>query len=99
MAMDFTVIQPVRQHFGDFPGPDVREIKLSRTEEDVEFVGASKDYIFSCPNVDRDEWAVLQFESLGVNAENERFGTDQKFQSRNIIRIKALPQKSMLPQK
>lgn len=69
MATDYTVIFSVRQRFGD----NTQEGQFP-TEQEAPFVGREKDFPFSCPNVNRAQSAVLQFESLGV-------------QSRNIIRI------------
>jgi hypothetical protein len=77
MAMDFTVIQPVRQRFGDATA-DLAEIE---EEQEAPFVGKSKDFPFSCPNVIRGQTAVLQFESLGVSA-GQRQG-----RPRDIVRI------------
>jgi hypothetical protein len=68
MAADYTVIQPVRQRFGDNvtnasdPEADWHEYPI---EINAPFVGVSKDFPFSCPSVDRSEWGVLQFGSLG----------------------------------
>jgi hypothetical protein len=56
MGSDFTVIIQVRQHFGNeedaFPGV---------------FAGANKEFRFVCPDVDPGETAVLLFQSLGVD--------------------------------
>ena len=78
MSMDFTVIQPVRQRFGG-PGLDAdpREIDL-----DAPFVGESKEYFFDCPNVDASQWAMLQFQSAGVE-----WPTDIPNDFKNILRI------------
>lgn len=82
MPSDFTIIQPVRQRFGD----DDPEFSLPQ-ELEAPFVGAAKDFRFECPGVDSSEMAVLQFESLGVRA-----GSFQPFvvpqpPPRNILRI------------
>jgi hypothetical protein len=82
MPSDFTIIQAVRQRFGD----DDPEFSLPQ-ELEAPFVGAAKDFRFLCPGVDSSEMAVLQFESLGVRA-----GSFQPFvvpqpPPRNIIRI------------
>jgi hypothetical protein len=74
MASDFTVIQAVRQRFGGGP---VSEFPF---EQQAPNVGNSKDFRFSCPNVNPSEIGVLQFESLGVTA--GRFA-----QERNILQI------------
>jgi hypothetical protein len=64
MACDFTVIQAVRQQFGDTTkGADGQEYEI-QLEQDAPFVGLSKDFRFSCPSVDSTQMAVLQFESL-----------------------------------
>src|SRR5262245_49046813 len=69
MATDYTVIFSVRQRFGD----NKQEGQFP-TEQEAPFVGKAKDFSFQCPNVNRAQKAVLQFESLGV-------------QSKNILRI------------
>jgi len=77
MPSDFTVIQSVRQRFGDARA-DLAEI----TEElEAPFVGQSKEFPFSCPNVVIGQTAVLQFESLAVSA-GQRQGL-----ARNILQI------------
>jgi hypothetical protein len=75
MPSDFTVIQSVRQRFGD------ETLEQAAVEKQAPFVGASKDFPFACPRVDRTAEAVLQFESRGVQSGyyDER--------PRNIIRI------------
>jgi hypothetical protein len=78
MPSDFTVIQSVRQRFGD----EVGEEEL--VEKQAPFVGASKDFPFSCPSVDRTSAAVLQFESRGVQS-----GYYDEL-PRNIIRINGI---------
>lgn len=61
MATDLTVIQPVRQHFGN-------NSNLFQDEEpSAPFVGASRDYSFDCPGVDPSVPAVLMFQSFEVN--------------------------------
>jgi hypothetical protein len=59
--MDFTVIQSVRQRFGDEADP--KEVPL---EPSTPFVGPSKEFPFRCPKVDSHQQGVLQFESFGV---------------------------------
>jgi hypothetical protein len=79
MPIDFIVIQAVRQRFGDvFTGAED-----SLGEPEAPFVGKSKDFPFACPNVSRGEFAVLQFESLGVTAPR----ADQPSRPRNILQI------------
>ncbi|WP_153505714.1 hypothetical protein [Cumulibacter manganitolerans] len=82
MPSDFTIVQAVRQRFGD-ADPD---FSLAQ-EVEAPFVGAAKDFPFVCPGVDSREMALLQFESLGVQA-----GSFQPFvvpqpPPRNILRI------------
>ncbi len=74
MATDYTVIITVRQRFGDSPGgtlgDDGRDWDEFPIENNAPFVGASKDFRFTCPNVDRSQAAVLQFNTLAVGADN-----------------------------
>jgi hypothetical protein len=79
MPSDFTVIQAVRQRFGDA----FTSLEDSLGEPEAPFVGKSKDFPFSCPNVSRGEFAVLQFESLGVSAPL----ANQPTRPRNILQI------------
>jgi len=79
MAADFTVIQAVRQRFGD-KRTDLED-KLG--EPEAPFVGLSKDYTFVCPNVASGQMAVLQFETLGVTAPR----ADQPSRPRNVLQI------------
>ena len=60
MPLDFTVVITVRQRFGDAEADDVG------LETDAPFVGREKDFVFSCPNVDSSQPAVLLFQSQGV---------------------------------
>jgi hypothetical protein len=73
MSADFTIVFSVRQGFGNEPG------LLNSIEPDVPFVGPTKDFTFSCPNVNPDEAAVLMFQSRDVDS------------SRNIITINDRP--------
>ena len=75
MPSDFTVIQAVRQRFGDEAGEE------HPVEKQAPFVGQSKDFPFSCLSVDSASEAVLQFESRGV--QSGYFDESP----RNIIRI------------
>lgn len=73
MATDYTVIQPVRQRFGDNTenlSDASRDWHQYPIEIDAPFVGVSKDYSFGCPLIDRSEWGVLQFNALGVSSYN-----------------------------
>jgi hypothetical protein len=49
MGMDYIVIQPVRQLFGDEPGSAAAERPM-RIDADALYAGVSKDFPFSCPN-------------------------------------------------
>jgi hypothetical protein len=78
MAVDFTMIEAGRQRFGDAT-PDRTEALV---ETEAPFVGKSKDFPFSCPNVLSGEWAVLHFQSCGVTAQAD-FGLGNT----NVLRI------------
>jgi parallel beta-helix repeat protein len=75
----FTVIQYQRQHFGNQPG------SFNDIEPDVPFVGAAKEYVFDCPQVDPAETAILLFQSRDVS------------HSRNILHINGTPVYGGLP--
>jgi hypothetical protein len=75
--MDFTIVIPIRQRFGDQQA-DLAEIPV---EQEAPFVGQSKDYPFSCPNVS-GEMAVITFQSLGITGLRD-FGLGHV----NILRI------------
>ncbi len=66
MAIDFTVIFSVRQRFGD-RSHDWEEAVIP---QEAPWVGLSENYAFTCPNVDRAQKAVLQFQSFGVSLPN-----------------------------
>ena len=96
MPVDYTVIMPVRQRFGD----DIRDEKESVREREsgieteAPFVGAEKSFPFQCPGVDRSQSAILLFESMGVSVRQtleingqQIFGgitTSNDFESRTI---------------
>jgi hypothetical protein len=63
MALDFTVVMPVRQRFGDAHADDFGQ------ETEAPFVGSQKDFEFRCPNVDRSEQAILLFQCQGANVQ------------------------------
>jgi hypothetical protein len=65
MAVDYTVIQPVRQRFGD---TDFGGWEESQVELEAPFVGREKEFPFSCPNIDSGQMGVLQFESFGLTS-------------------------------
>jgi hypothetical protein len=85
MSIDFTVIQPVRQRFGD--GNLEGDFPL---EQEAPFVGRSKDFPFPCPKVDSSQMAVLQFESLSVTAGRVIFFVSENLKRRNIIQINSV---------
>jgi hypothetical protein len=69
MALDFTIITDVRQRFGDMirdEKPSLRE-RESGIEDDAPFVGWEKSFAFRCPSVDRSQFALLLFQTLGVS--------------------------------
>lgn len=76
MASDFTIVQMVRQRFGD---ANVA-VEEPQVEQEAPFVGASKEYVFTCPNILSGAAGVLQFESLGVS-------TGQGSNPRNVLQI------------
>lgn len=63
MALDFTVVFSVRQRFGDTKNDDLG------LETEAPFVGADKEYPFSCPGVDPSQQAILLFQCSGANAQ------------------------------
>ena len=67
MALDFTIVTDVRQRFGDYArdekgAPDARP---SGMEADTA-IGLDKSFAFRCPSVDRRQFAILLFQTLGV---------------------------------
>ncbi|HTA33081.1 MAG TPA: hypothetical protein VK721_06620 [Solirubrobacteraceae bacterium] len=70
MAIDFTVIQPVRQRFGDDPSGAIgskSDWDEFPAETNAPFVGVSKQFPFKCPSIDTSESGVLQFNAVGVS--------------------------------
>jgi hypothetical protein len=61
-AANFAVVMASRHGFGDDAS------YLRSIEPDVPFEGASKDFVFACPNVNSSEAAVLMFQSRAVNS-------------------------------
>lgn len=59
MAVDFTVIRAVRARFGD-------TTEVLAGEEQAPHVGVAENFAFNCPEVDPDQMAVLEFESVDV---------------------------------
>jgi hypothetical protein len=86
MASDYTIILSQRQHFGDQPRT------FDDVEPDVKFVGPTKDFPFSCPNVNPNETAVLMFQTREIS-----------ISQRNVFRVNgfdvfgAHPAKGNLP--
>jgi hypothetical protein len=80
MSMDFTVIQAVRQWFGQHGGPPGDRHIFSNAP----FVGPSKEYRFACPHVDPGEWGVIQFATVGVDEDSDG---DRYDLPENIIRV------------
>jgi hypothetical protein len=72
MSADFTIVFSVRQGFGNEPG------YLKSIEPDVPFVGPTKDFTFSCPNVNPDEAAVLMFQSRDVDSSGNIITINEK---------------------
>lgn len=67
MSTDFTVIIPIRQHFGDQQG------YFDDVEPNVPFAGDYKFFYFDCPDVGRGGPALLMFQSRDVDHANNRF--------------------------
>ena len=83
MPMDFTVIQAVRQRFGD-RNFEYDEFPL---EQEAPFAGLKEEYQFACPGINPRETGVLQFESLGVTAGRRYVFAPAFSGKRNILRI------------
>lgn len=64
MPMDFTVIQAVRQRFGHSWSAEEGEDEVFST---APYVGTTAAYYFDCPRVSSGEWAILQFETVGLS--------------------------------
>jgi len=64
MSMDYTVVQAVRQHFGDGSYNNMSDQQLP---PEVRLEGREKSFPFSCQNVDKSKVAVLQFQIVGSN--------------------------------
>jgi hypothetical protein len=61
MALDFTIVTDVRQRFGDY----ARGERESPPEADTR-IGLERSFAFRCPSVDRKQFAILLFQTLGV---------------------------------
>jgi hypothetical protein len=61
MALDFTIVTDVRQRFGDY----ARGEKESPPDADTR-IGLERSFAFRCPSVDRKQFAILLFQTLGV---------------------------------
>jgi hypothetical protein len=71
--MDYTVIMPVRQHFGDEPGSYDFPFAGMTTLNPVPPFEPKPEWLFDCPNVDPSQPALLLFESIGVDHERNQF--------------------------
>src|SRR3954464_3097331 len=67
MALDFTIITDVRQRFGDYArgGKESPRERPSGMEADTP-IGLDKSFAFGGPSVDRGQFAILLFQTLGV---------------------------------
>jgi hypothetical protein len=70
MGSDYTVIEAVRHQLGDDPGRG-RDVFTDEGPvgdwESAPFAGRARDWLFACPRVDPSQWAVLQFNAIGVD--------------------------------
>src|SRR3954469_10866720 len=68
MALDFTIITDVRQRFGDYTRGENESPSEgpSGMEADTP-IGLDKSFAFRCPAVDRGQFAILLFQTLGVS--------------------------------
>jgi hypothetical protein len=71
--MDYTVIMPVRQHFGDEPGRYDFPFAGMTTLNPVPPFDPKPEWLFDCPNVDASQPAILLFQSIGVGHERNQF--------------------------
>jgi hypothetical protein len=71
--MDYTVIMPVRQHFGDEPGDYDFPFAGMTTLNPVPPFDPKPEWLFDCPNVDPSQPAILLFESIGVDHDRNQF--------------------------
>jgi hypothetical protein len=69
MALDFAIVTDVRQRFGDGKRDEIASSseRESGIEADAPFVGPEKLFAFRCPSVDRRQFALLLFQTLGVS--------------------------------
>src|SRR5215213_4510753 len=70
MAVNYTVIFQSRQWFGDRSAQGDDHVTVWDEWATAPFVGHSKDYNFACPNVQRAEEGVLQFQAFGAETRN-----------------------------
>jgi hypothetical protein len=61
MALDFTIVTDVRQRFGDYARGETEAAPDADTR-----IGLERSFAFSCPSVDRRQFAILLFQTLGV---------------------------------
>jgi hypothetical protein len=71
--VDYTVIMPVRQHFGDEPGSYDFPFAGMTTLNQVPPFDPKPEWLFDCPNVDSSQPAILMFESIGVDHDRNQF--------------------------
>jgi hypothetical protein len=67
MSLDFTIVTNVRQRFGDSArgGKEAPRELESGVEADTP-IGLERSFAFRCPAVDRRQFALLLFQTLGV---------------------------------
>src|SRR5262245_12356593 len=66
MALDFTIITDVRQRFGDSARGEKESPQGRAGPEADTLVGLERSFAFRCPSVDRKQFAILLFQTLGV---------------------------------
>jgi len=66
MALDFTIITDVRQRFGDYARAETESPGGGGLEADTP-PGLAKSFAFRCPAVDRKQFAILLFQTLGAS--------------------------------
>src|SRR3954468_20701185 len=67
MALDFTIITDVRQRFGDYTrGENESPSEGPAGMEADTPIGLDKSFAFRCPLVERRQFAILLFQTLGV---------------------------------
>jgi len=66
MALDFTIVTDVRQRFGDYARGETESAGGGGLEADTP-PGLAKSFAFRCPGVDRKQFAILLFQTLGAS--------------------------------